>query len=121
MGDNKSNQDDSVGCIITCIVIFGGLILALFFPATRGGILARPIVQIWESIFGIPMPAYNFGPIFLKAIFLLFLTAISFIGGISLARFINNRFYDMDLNLQTIGAIASILGLLIGILSLVLK
>ena len=121
MTNNQSNQGDQFGCLIAIVVIVVGLILAIFFPATRKGVLAQPIVLLWESLFGVPIPTLNIGPIILKAFFLLFLTAISFIGGISLAKIINNRFYGVDLNLQTIGAVASILGLLIGIISLVLK
>ena len=121
MGDNQSDEITPIGCLIVFSIILFMLILAVFFPSTRDGMLAKPIVLLWEALFGVKIPTYNIGPIVLKALFLLFLATISFIGGISLARFLNNRFYGVDLNLQTIGALASILGLIIGILSLILK
>jgi len=121
MSNDQSSQGDPVGCLIAIVVIVACFILAVFFPVTRGGALVQPIVQIWESLLGIPLPSYNIGPIILKGFILLFFTVVSFIGGLSIARFLNRRYYGIDLNLQTVGAIASILGLLIGIMSLILK
>jgi hypothetical protein len=97
------------------------LVLAVFFPVTRGGVFVKPIVTLWEEMLGIPMPSYNVGPIILKALFLLAITAIACIGGIGIAKFVNRHSYGNNADLQTWGAIASILGLIIGILSLVMK
>lgn len=119
--DNSNQKDPAAGCLIAIVVILVGLILAIFFPETREGLLAKPIIGIWQSLFGVPIPTYNIGPIILKSVFVLILTIFSFLVGITLAKYINKRFYGLYLNLQTIGAIASILGFLIGIVSLVLK
>lgn len=115
------NKTDQFGCLCTIAVLLLLLILAVFFPATRHGALVRPIVYIWESSLGTPLPSYNIGPILIKTAFLLVLVGGSCVGGIILAKYIRDKYPEIDVNLQTWGAIASIIGLLVGILSIVLK
>ena len=118
---NHNTSGDDGGCLLAIVLILLMIVLAVFFPVTRSGQFVKPIVIIWEEMLGIPMPIYNVGSIILKALFLLVITAIACIGGIGIAKLVNRHPYGNSADLQTWGAIASILGFIIGILSLLIK
>lgn len=115
---SNSSNDDGCGCLLAILFIVGGLILGIFFPSTRGGVIVQPIKIIWEDLLGIPLPSYNIGPIVIKAVLLIIIVIITFLIGIALGKIFKRIFNDYDLDLQWWGAISSIIGLIIGIVSL---
>ena len=118
---DKDQSGGCLGCLFVALFISGGLILAVFFPETREGAIAKPVVEIWDALLGVPLPSYDIGDTVLRAIGLLVLAILFALTSILIAWALNTIFIGVNLDIQTVGAFASIIGLLVGVLTMLIQ
>ncbi|MCI0420912.1 MAG: hypothetical protein L0312_17060 [Acidobacteria bacterium] len=117
---NRQKDGDPGGCCCLFVVYsLIGFVIAVFFPDSRDGTLIKPIVDAWDRLFSIPFPSLD-----LLSVLLAFFTVI---GGAGIAFVIGrftgkgiNKFRVEPIDVNLIGAICSIAGLLVSIIGLFL-
>jgi hypothetical protein len=94
-------------------------VIAVFFPDSRDGTLIKPIVDSWDRLFSIPFPSLDLLFVLLTVLTVIGSTGIAFLFGRFTGKGIN-KFRVEPIDVNYIGAICSIAGLLVSIVGLFL-
>jgi hypothetical protein len=82
--------------------------------------LVKPVADSWEKMFGVPLPFWSLLPWLLNAVIALVAILLSYAVGFVTAKGVAH-FSSHPVDLQRWGAIASILGLLLSLLLLIVS